>query len=118
METPVSAKTRKETVGEKPVLRDLARVAAEHNAIGRGEQCLPCGSHLFTVLSGWESDMIRSDDKVTTCETLADLENALRSPDCKTIFLPADAAMIDRDIEKLCKRNGVAKTIFREVSEQ
>lgn len=97
------------------LLDEVAAVAAQQNAMERGPLFLPHGCRLFRVAAGWESNMIRRDRGVATCETLLDLEAALRDADAKVIFLPKEAIVTDADIEKVCQRNGVTKTLFKEV---
>lgn len=99
---------------DSPVMQEVAFVTAQHKAAERGGQSLSFGSTLYSVLRGWESDVIREEGNVTTCATLLEFETALKS-DCKAIFVPLDAIMQDSDIEKVCARNGAAKAIYKEV---
>jgi hypothetical protein len=93
----------------------LGAVVAQEKAM-RGEvRLLPHGSRLYFVPAGWESAMIRKDPAVRGCETLLALEAAVQDPDAKVIFLPLGALMTETDIEKICRRNGAAKTLFKEV---
>lgn len=112
--------TRKDApnTNARPVLRETGGAVARLTAVERGEHSLPFGSKMYNVYRGWESDMIRSDKGVSTCDTLLDLEEALQNSSCKVVFVPKGAMMTDGDIEKLCRRNGVAKTIFKEVDRQ
>ena len=96
------------------LLDDVAVQVAQQNAMERGCTFLPHGSRLFRVDAGWESAMIQRDRGVPSCETLLELEAALRNEDVKVIFIPRGARIAEADIEKLCQRNGVAKTLFKE----
>lgn len=98
-------------------LDELGSVVAQQKAMERGPLFLPHGCRLFQVASGWESNMIRKDKGVATAETLLELEAALRNPDVKVLFIPVNALMTTPDIEKICQRNGVTKTLFKEVRE-
>lgn len=81
----------------------------------RGTRFLAHGSRLFSVSSGWESDMIRQDKGVASCGSMLALEEAMRDEDVRVIFIPHDAMLTDADIEKICERNGATKTLFKEV---
>lgn len=93
----------------------VGAAAAQQNAVNRGGKMLPHGCRLFVVEEGWESAMIRKDPAVHVCETLLTLETAVQNPEAKVIFLPKGALMTDGDIEKICQRNGMVKTLFKEV---
>jgi hypothetical protein len=97
------------------LMDEVASVAAQQNAMGRGCKFLPHGCRLFQVEQGWESAMISQDKGVTTVDTLLSLEAALCDPQSKVIFIPLGALMTDGDIEKLCRRNATIKTFFKEV---
>ncbi len=105
--------------GRKPPPPDLlektAVAAAQQNAMERGCMFLPHGSRLFEVEQGWESTVISRDKGVIAADTLLVLEEALRDPENKIIFIPLGALMTDQDIEKLCQRNAIVKTFFKEV---
>lgn len=102
--------------GAKPELMDkVGSAAAQQNAMARGCKFLPHGCRLFEVEQGWESDMISRDKTIVVADTLLSLESALRDPESKVIFIPVDALMTDADVEKLCQRNAIIKTFFREV---
>jgi hypothetical protein len=98
-------------------LDEVGSVVAQQKAMGRGPTFLPHGCRLFRVSPGWESSMIRKDKAVTTVETLLDLEAAIRNPDLKVVFIPLGAIITEPDIEKICGRNGLAKTLFKEEKE-
>ena len=92
-----------------------AFVAAQQNAMERGCKFLPHGCRLFVVEQGWESIMINRDKSVAVADTLLTLESAVRDPENKIIFIPMGALMTDQDIEKVCQRNAIVKTFFKEV---
>lgn len=94
---------------------EVASAVAQQNAMERGGKSLPHGSRLFDVEPGWESIAISGDRGVLAADTLLTLEAALRNADSKVIFIPAGALMTGQEIEKLCQRNAITKTIFREV---
>lgn len=94
---------------------DVAVAVAQENAMERGPTFLPHGCRLFRTEQGWESNMIKRDKGVSSCETLLELEAALRDPDVKILFIPLNAIIADADIEKVCQRNGVSKTLFKEI---
>ena len=97
------------------ILNKTAVAAAQQNAMERSLKLLPHGCRLFTVEKGWESQMVRGDTGVHVCDSLLALEKAVQDEVVKVIFIPLDAMMTDADIEKVCQRNGVTKTLFREV---
>jgi hypothetical protein len=96
-------------------MNDVAAAVAHQNAMERGGKSLPHGSRLFEVERGWESATIQSDKNVAVADTLLTLESALRDPDTAVIFIPLGALMTGADIEKLCQRNAITKTLFQEV---
>ena len=96
-------------------LDDLAVTIAQQKAMERGPTFLPHGCRLFRVDAGWEGNMIRRDKGVASCATLLELEDALRNEAVKVVFIPLEALFSDAEIEKLCQRNGVTKTLFKEV---
>lgn len=96
-------------------MNNLATAVAQQNAMERRCKFLPHGGRLFEVEQGWESAVIRKDGNVIVADTLLVLESALRDPENKVIFIPAGALMTEQDIEKLCRRNASAKTLFKEV---
>jgi hypothetical protein len=98
-------------------LEEVGSVVAQQKAMERGPVFLPHGCRLFQVASGWESNMIRRDKGVGSAETLLELEDAIRNADVKIVFIPVSARMTVADIEKICQRNGVTKTLFKEVKE-
>ena len=97
------------------LMNKVAVELAQQNAMERGCRFMPHGSRLFTVEQGWESTVISGDKGVLVADTLLTLESALRDPESKVIFIPIDAAMTESDIEKLCQRNAITKTLFKEV---
>lgn len=99
----------------KDVLKKTADVVAQQKAMEGPCRFLPHGCRLFSIESGWESRHIAADPKVATAASMLDLEAALRDENIKVIFIPADAMMADADIEKICRRNGATKTLFKEV---
>jgi hypothetical protein len=105
--------------GRKPPPRELlemtAAVAAQQKAMERSFRLLPHGSRLFETEQGWESLTISRGEGVATADTLLSLEQALRNPENKIIFIPLGALMTDQDIEKVCHRNAAVRTIFKEV---
>lgn len=98
-------------------LEEVGAAVAQQKAMERGPLFLPHGSRLFQVASGWESNMIRRDKGVAEASTMLEFEAALRDPDVKIVFVPLNAIMTNADIEKICQRNGVTRTIFKEVKE-
>lgn len=96
-------------------MEDVAVAVAHQNAMERGFKLLPHGSRLFPVAPGWESTVISRDNGVAVADTLLTLEKAVRDPESKVIFIPAGALLSDGDIEKVCQRNAIAKTLFKEV---
>jgi len=100
---------------QRDLMNDVAVVAAQQNAMERGCKFLPHGCRLFKLEQGWESTMVRNDRGVAVADTLLTFEAALRDPDRKIILIPLKALITDGDIEKLCQRNGITKTIYKEV---
>lgn len=96
-------------------LNKTAVAVAQQNAMERSVKLLPHGCRLFTVERGWESKMVAGDAGVATCETLLELDHAVEDGGTKVIFIPLGATMSDADIERVCQRHGVIKTLFREV---
>lgn len=97
------------------LVKDVAVTVAQQNAMERSCRFLAHGCRLFEVESGWESAMISHDQNVAVADTLLSLESALRDPGNRVIFIPLGALMTDGDIERLCQRNGVTRTLFKEV---
>jgi hypothetical protein len=98
-------------------LEELAAFVAQQDAMRHGIRFLPHGGRLFTVPRGWQAGVLRGNPAITACETLLELDAALQDADTKVVFIPAEALITEQDVEKLCLRNGVAKTIFREWGE-
>lgn len=96
-------------------INDVAVAVAHQNAMERACRFLPHGSRLFEIEQGWESTVICRDESVAVVDTLLLFESALRDPERKVIFIPMGALISDHDIEKLCQRNAIAKTLFKEV---
>jgi hypothetical protein len=99
------------------VLDEVGAVVAQQKAMERGPKFLPHGCRLFQVAPGWESAMIRRDKGVGVAETLLEFEAALRDPGVKIVFMPFGARITEQDLEKICQRNGVSKTLFKEAKE-
>jgi deoxyribodipyrimidine photolyase-like uncharacterized protein len=98
-------------------LKEVGAAVAQQKAMERGPKFLPHGCRLFEVASGWESNMIRRDKGVATAATMLELEDAIRAEGVKVVFIPVNAMVTASDIEKICQRNGVTKTLFKEVRE-
>jgi hypothetical protein len=113
----MSNSSRQKHLMSTEVLDEVGSVVAQQKAMERGPVFLPHGCRLFRIASGWESNMIRRDKGVAETGTLLDFEAALRSTEVKVIFIPQDAMITDADLEKICQRNGVTKTLFKEVRE-
>lgn len=94
-------------------LRRLALAAAQQEAMAGPMRQLPHGSRLFTVPAGWQSRVIAAEAP-NPCTTLMALDKAMRDESTAVIFIPFDAMMTDDDIERVCQRHGVVKTLFRE----
>lgn len=92
----------------------LAALVAQMSAAERPFRFLPHGGKLFCLRSGWEAEVVRAEKGVAYADTLLSFEAALRDHEILSIFVPKDALMAESDIEKLCRRNGVGKNIFRE----
>jgi hypothetical protein len=105
--------------GQKPpppeLLEKMASVVAQQRAMERSCRNLPHGTRLFEAEEGWESMTISRDDGVVTADSILSLEQALRNPGNKIIFIPLGALLTDQDIEKVCQRNAAVRTIFKEV---
>ncbi len=104
---------------EKPAnapanMDEVAYIIAQQKAMERGGLTLSHGCRLFRTVAGWESAALRKDPDMRSCETLLDLEAALRDTETLVIFIPQGAMMTDEDIAKVCRRNGVTKTLFKE----
>ena len=77
---------------------------------------LPHGGKMFDVLQGcWESAAIRSATGVALAESIMTLQMAMRNLEVAIVFIPAQTVLQPDDIERVCKRCGVGKTIFREI---
>lgn len=99
------------------LLKKTASVVSQQAAMEQSFTLLDHGSRLFEVQAGWQSRSIQTDPAVTCCETLLELENAVRDPDAKIIFMSFRALIMPSDIETIIKRNGATKTLFKEVIE-
>lgn len=93
----------------------VAATVAQERAMERGPTFLPHGCHLYKCEAGWESNMIRRDKGVVSCETLLELEAALKDAEAKVLFIPMNAIIADEALEKVILRNGVTKTLFKEI---
>jgi acid phosphatase class B len=96
-------------------IKDAAIIAAQQRAMEGRFKFLPHGCKLFEVEQGWESTVIRGDESAVVVETLLELESALQNSGKKIIFIPRGALMTEQDIEKICQRNAIVKTFFKEV---
>ncbi len=104
-----------EEKGEAVTLaRRLAPLLAELEALAGAVRFLPHGSRLFRLPAGWQAAAFLQRLDVARCQTLLDLDAALQDENRPVIFLAKDAMMTENDIEKLCQRHGVTKTLFWE----
>jgi len=97
------------------ILQNIAVTAAKMSSTRQGHSHLPHGSKLYWVDHGWKSSMIGDDILIQTVTTLREFEEAMQASEVHTIFMPQDALISIQGIEKICQRNGVPKTIFKEV---
>lgn len=97
------------------VMKETARAVAIAQAMAGVCVNLPHGTRLFHVEKGWQAQSIADDLAIANCDTLLSFESALQDEEIKVIFIPGDAIIADVDIERICQRNAVVKTIFREV---
>lgn len=95
-------------------LRRVAVALAQLEGMAGRQKFLAHGSRLFRVPLGWQSQLLSRDVGMTTCVTLRELDLAMRDENKPVIFLPADAMMLQEDIERVCQRHGVVKTLFWE----
>ncbi len=95
-------------------LRRVSVVLAQQEGMAGRQKFLAHGSRLFRVPSGWQGKALAGDAGVAVCANLRELDSAVRDENKPVIFLPADAMMTEEDIEKVCQRHGVVKTLFWE----
>lgn len=107
-----------QSAAQKPeiaeTLRRVSVVLAQQEGMAGPQKFLPHGSRLFRVQSGWQGKALAGDAGVAVCATLRELDAAVRDENKPVIFLPADAMMTEADIERVCQRHGVVKTLFWE----
>lgn len=95
---------------------DLASVMAQHNAMARRCVFLPHGSCLYEIETGWEAFSLQFGRHPVVCVTTrGEFERALKDPDGGPIFIPLSSSLPLEEIEKLCQRYAIVKTIYREV---
>lgn len=100
-------------------IKDLARVIAMHNAMSRGMKFLPHGSMLYEIECGWESFALETGpDAAVRVSSRRDFENAIKDPDMPIIFIPRDCLLSLEEIEKICQRHGITKTVYQEVDKE
>lgn len=99
------------------LLKKSVSVISQMTAMEQSLTMLDHGSRLFTVQGGWQSNAIKSDPSVISCETLLELESAVRDPEVKVIFMSYRALIMPSDVETIIRRNGATKTLFKEVIE-
>lgn len=95
-------------------LQKVASAAAMQDAMAGSCRMLSHGSRLFAVPHGWQSRAVAEGGDVLSCCSMLELEDAMQDENRPVIFIPFDAMMTDADIEKITRRNGVTKTLFRE----
>lgn len=95
-------------------LRRVSVVLAQQEGMAGSQKFLAHGSRLFRVPAGWQGNALANDAGVAQCANLRELDAAVRDENKPVIFLPADAMMTEEDIEKVCQRHGVVKTLFWE----
>ena len=100
---------------ELETLEEAATILAQQKAMERSFRMLSHGSRLFTVEEGWESDSLVRDATVRKCDTLLELDDAMKNPQIKKIFMSKSALITEQDVDKVCRRNGATKTLFKEV---
>lgn len=98
---------------QETLRRVMAVLAQQEGMAGRQKQ-MAHGSRLFYVPSGWQGRALGGAEGVTVCANVRELDAAVRDANKPVIFLPVDAMMTEEDIEKVCRRHGVVKTLFWE----
>lgn len=96
------------------VLKRVALSVAQQDAMQGPVRLLSHGSRLFAVPHGWQSRLIGGEEAIPACRSILELEEAMQDENTPVLFIPFDAMMTDADIEKVSRRNGVVKTLFRE----
>ncbi len=104
--------TQKPDVAE--TLRRVSVVLAQQEGMAGAQTFLPHGSRLFRVPSGWQGKALAGDAGVAVCANVRELDAAVRDENKPVIFLLADAMITAEDIERVCQRHGVVKTLFWE----
>ena len=104
--------TQKGDVAE--TLRRVSVVLAQQEGMAGRQKFLAHGSRLFFVPQGWQANALAGDAGVARCANLRELDAAMRDENKPVIFMPVDAMMAEEDIERLCQRHGVVKTLFWE----
>ena len=103
----------------RPGIEDLARVIAQHNAMSRGTRFLPHGTRLFEIECGWEAFSLESGpDIAVRVESRREFETAVKNPDQTVIFIPRSCPLSLEEIEKICQRHGITKTLYLEVDKE
>lgn len=101
--------------GDQDALGAVAVTLAQQEGMAGPMRHLAHGTRLFRLPQGWQSRAVAEDKAVAVCETLLQLDAALQDENRRVIFLPLHAMMTEEDIERVCQRHGVAKTLFWEV---
>ncbi len=108
--------------GGKPVgqgIKDLARVIAQRNAMSRGMRMLPHGSRLYEIECGWESFVLETGpDAAVRVLNRREFEDAIKDPEQAVIFIPLMCPLSLEEIEKICQRHGITKTLYQEVDKE
>lgn len=103
----------------RPGIEDLARVIAQHNAMSRGTRFLPHGTRLYEIECGWEAFVLETGpDAATRVTTRREFENAVKDPDQTVVFIPRSCPLSLEEIEKICQRHGITKTLYLEVDKE
>jgi hypothetical protein len=98
-------------------LRQMTIDIALQKAMSGNFIFLPHGGRMFNLPEQcWESLAIRSLAGVALAESIMTLQMAMRNPEVKKVFIPSGSLLHLEDIERVCQRCGVGKTIFREVT--
>ena len=99
---------------DQETLAAVTQATAQIKAMQGQTVFLPHGSRLFFVAPGWETKTIAADRHVATCKTIMEFQSAMRDEKVRVVFIPADALLVQEDIERVCQRGSAAKTIFSE----
>jgi hypothetical protein len=72
------------------------------------------GSDVFSIAHGWQAELLQKEAGISVVSSPTEFEQALQDEGAATVFVPR-AAFGWTLLERILRRNDVAKTVFWEV---